>query len=101
MTETILLDVAKVGGPIAIALVVIWLIIKLFMANLKDMQKMFIEFIGKQEASFKDTIDNHLNEAKKVSADQTRASCDLKTAVNELLTFLRYQNGRDRRKDKE
>ena len=101
MTETILLDIAKVGGPIALALVVIWLIIKVFVTNLKDMQKMFIEFIGKQEASFKDTIDNHLNEAKRVSADQTRASCDLKTAVNELLTFLRYQNGRSKRKDEE
>ena len=55
--------------------------------------KEFLKFMTKQEESFKNTIDNHLHEAKELSNRQLKASENLNKAVEELLTYLRYHNG--------
>jgi hypothetical protein len=59
----------------------------------------FLKFMEKQEESFKDTIDNHLNESAKIATKQLESAQNLNKAVEELLTFLRYSNGRHK-KDK-
>ena len=62
--------------------------------------KEFLKFMTNQEASFKDTIDNHLNSSKEIASEQLKSAQSLSKTVEELLTYLRYQNGRNKSKDK-
>ena len=83
MTNEFLLEIAKIGGPIALALVIIYFIVKKFL----EAQKFFIGFIEKQEINFKNTIDNHLDE-------QAKANNELASAIKALLDYLKYHNGK-------
>lgn len=65
----ILFEIIKTGGPTAVALVVLYLITKEFLNFMK----------------------NHLEHHTKVDED-------LAQAVRELLNFLRWQNGNNKRK---
>ena len=85
MTEEILLEIAKIGGPVGIALIVLYFVVRNFLRNQKDSQSEFMNFIGKQEESFKDTIDNHLKE-------QTKANNELASAIKQLFDYLKFQN---------
>lgn len=60
----------------------------------------FLKFMARQEESFRDTIDNHLNNATSVANEQLKSAQNLNKAVDELLTFLRYSNGNHRKKGK-
>ena len=59
--------------------------------------KEFLKFMSKQEESFKNTIDNHLTSATEVANEQLKSAQILNKAVEELLTFLRYSNGRGKK----
>lgn len=59
--------------------------------------KEFLKFMMKQEESFKNTIDNHLTNATMVANEQLKSAQSLNKAVEELLVFLRYSNGRGRK----
>ena len=58
----------------------------------------FLKFMAKQEESFKNTIDNHLTSSTEVANEQLKSAQNLNKAVEELLTFLRYSNGRGKKK---
>lgn len=60
----------------------------------------FLKFMERQELNFKDTIDNHLNESAKISGEQLKSAQNLNRAVEELLTFLRYSNGRNKKESR-
>jgi hypothetical protein len=55
----------------------------------------FLDFMARQEKNFKNTIDNHLDSSKKSAEDQTKMSHELRSAVKELLQFLRYYNNKN------
>jgi len=54
--------------------------------------KEFLKFMTKQESSFKNTIDNHLHEARDVQGEQLKVNQNLNRTVGELITFLRCNN---------
>jgi len=83
---TSLLDYAQFGVAIFAIGALVFCIVK------------FLEFMTRQEASFKDTIDNHLNESKTIASEQLKSAQNLNKTVEELLTYLRYQNGRSGKK---
>lgn len=58
----------------------------------------FLKFMAKQEESFKETIDNHMYKATEVASEQIKSAQNLNKAVEELLVFLRYSNGRNKKK---
>ena len=57
----------------------------------------FFRFAKHQEDSFKNTIDNHMNEQAKLNRDQLEMNKSLKSTVDELLTFLKYHNTSDKK----
>jgi len=60
----------------------------------------FFKFAKHQEDSFKNTIDNHLDTQATLSREQMEMNRTTTKAVEELLVFLRYHNGRNNKKRK-
>ena len=79
---TTLIDAAQFGVAIFAIAALVFVIVK------------FLEFMKKQEENFKDTIDNHLKETSERLNENTTVSKNLNKTVEELLKYLRYQNGK-------
>lgn len=62
--------------------------------------KEFLRFMTKQEENFRETINSHMKDATQVAGKQIESSQNLNRAVEELLTFLRYSNGKNKKENK-
>ena len=88
---TPLLDFAQYG-PITFLGAVIAFIVYLFLRNQKGRDKQFIDFIAKQEESFKAVITNHIQHDID-SRDKFKDShIKLTITIEELLKWLRRNN---------
>ena len=74
-------------GVAGIAVIVILLVVK-----------EFLRFTKHQEDNFVSVIKNHLSESSKIATEQLKSAQNLNKAVEELLTFLRYSNGKHKKK---
>ena len=94
MIEDTLLEIAKVGGPVTVVLVIMYGLIRYLIKTQSERDKQMILFIERQETSFKSTIDNHLDAQKKAMGDLTAVTDKQNKVSGELLDYLKKCNGK-------
>jgi translation initiation factor IF-3 len=84
MIEETLLEIAKNGAPVTVALIALYAIVRYLIEKQAERDKQMTSFIERQETNFKNTIDNHLDGQKK-SIDKLSENLEKQNEVNELL----------------
>ena len=93
------LEILKIGGPLALSIIVIWFIVRRFLETQERITKEFTTFIQIQQSDSKEIITNHLAHDQKLHEQTIKQMGDLEKTqkqfmgvIGQLMEFLKRNN---------